>query len=255
MGLVGGEGDGVVADVAGFGAEVGGPLVFAEVGHGFGDGFEGVPDDHGAGVLFFEEDAAFFYGVVDGEVCGGVEEDPVGFAGGDDVALLGFDLEIVGLVDVAGAVEAGDADLADVGDGEVGVLGFFEGQWSGARVGEFEGHGEGGAEGDAVAEEEIVGPLGAGFGVAFEDKETTTPAGDGVMDSRDHSMRRAKPCMGEAGLPWAGRGSLARGPNQGKQRGTPPRMALPCCQADLLLRKRTSSAPLGRQAATWAPWR
>ena len=72
MGLVGGEGDGGLGDVAGFDAEHVGPFVVAEVGHGFGFGDPRVPDDGVFGVLFGDGDFAGFGGVFDGDGGGGV---------------------------------------------------------------------------------------------------------------------------------------------------------------------------------------
>ena len=106
VGLGGGEGDGVGGDVAGFDAEHVGPFFVAEVGHGFGFGDPGVPDDGVFGILFGDGDFALFCGVFDGDGGGGVEVDAVGFARDGDGALLGFFFHGVGFVDVLGLVEA-----------------------------------------------------------------------------------------------------------------------------------------------------
>ncbi len=138
MGVAGFDGHLRFTDVAGFDAEHVGPFVIAEIGHGFGFGDPGVPDDGGVGVLFGDGDFSLFEGIVDGGGGGGVEVDAVGFGGDGDVAVLYFFLGAVHFVEIANTIEACDGERLDVADAEIGVEGFLRGQRGGAGVGEFE---------------------------------------------------------------------------------------------------------------------
>ncbi len=191
MGLAGGEGDGGGADVAGFDADHVRPFFIAEIGHRLGFGDPGIPDDRGGGIFLGDGDRAGFDGVVDGDGAGGVEVDAVGLSGNGDVATLVFLLHVVGLIDIGDGIETGDAGLADVADGEVGVLCFFGGKGRGTGIGQFDGHDELGAEGDVVAEEKVVGPHCLGGIVAF--------GGEGDSDCGAILLNGVEFPFGEAG--------------------------------------------------------
>src|SRR5262249_47464720 len=69
-----------------------------------------------------------------------------------------------------------------------------------------------------------------------------------AIDSSCHAFVRTNPCAGAVG-------SSALPPNQGKQTGTPPRIAWPPFHRDCELRKNTSCWPAGFQEVTCAPCR
>src|SRR5262249_55991111 len=75
---------------------------------------------------------------------------------------------------------------------------------------------------------------------------TVTASPTCAIDSSCHAAVRTNPCAGAAAL-------SALPANQGKQIGTPPRIASPCFQRDCELRKSTSSPPAGVQEVTCAP--
>src|SRR5712675_195380 len=77
---------------------------------------------------------------------------------------------------------------------------------------------------------------------------TVTASPACAIDSSCHAFVLTKPCAGALG-------SSALPPNQGKQIGTPPRIAYPCSHRDCELTNSTSSLPVGFQEVTWAPCR
>jgi hypothetical protein len=116
-----------------------------------------VEDDGGVGVLLLDGDVALAQQIVDGAGGRGVGVDAIGEAGeGEGSVGRGLHFEVVGLVDVAGGLESGDADLMDVGDGEVGVERFFEDERHIGVVGDGEAHGEGASDGEFKGDAEVI---------------------------------------------------------------------------------------------------
>ena len=159
VGLAGGEGDGLAGHVDGFDADELVPAVEVNVGH-LGPG---IPDDGVVGVLLGNGNGALHGRIMNRAGGGGVEVDAVG-GGGDahGTGDLGFDFEVVFLIDVVSVVEALDGDFMDILDVKVGVHALFIEEGLGSQVGYGELELEGLAYGDLVGEAKVVEAQGTG---------------------------------------------------------------------------------------------
>ncbi len=211
----GSEGDGVGAEVGGFDADHGAPAVGGHVGELGGELGPGVPDDSAFGVGFADGDAAFEDGVVDVDGSDGVEIGAVGFGGElEEGFALGFVFELVGFVEEAGVGEADEGDLLGVGDGEVGMEGFFELEGLVGGVGDDELEAEFGAEDDLVGELEAVVAEGAG-GVVGREGEGEVEVVAGESGKGEGPLGEASEAVGGAIGAWvAGGGGAAAEPRK-----------------------------------------
>lgn len=102
-----------------------------------------------------------------------------------------------------------------------------------------------------VAQQSILKSAGHHFRVASSlpiNMLTITSSPLFSMDPSCQVLVRTNPCAGAPGSP-------ARSANQGKETGTPPRIACPSFQIELGLRYKTSTVPLGIHEVTCAPCR
>lgn len=139
MGFARRQGDRVVEGVGGFDADHALPLVVAEVGHRRRLGDPRVPD-HQVGRTFVRDPQRPSPARVVEHHGRVAKVEPIRFGSDPDLAVLHTvqDRRTCGAVEVADSVEAVEADLPDITDGQVGVQGFLDSERIAVGVGDGE---------------------------------------------------------------------------------------------------------------------